>query len=441
MRKRTSGDNARDPYNARAVAASVGSSSKTGDGPAPRPRRARDARACEAGPVVAKKLIQPAVYQAAADEGSPVPMDTDAVADAPAGATALAVVAEPAPTHALEGLPFHDPAALKTQLDTYAAGRSLFIEWLFANLVAGTDYMLIHRRVGTRTNREPCPNAADAASPRCLTCKGKSTLCKPGAEKICGLLQLRPRFRRDLDTWEMLGSEMGVLAVVCELVTPSGVVVAEGRAARHRDADGGDLNKSVKMVQKSAQIDAVLRCAGLSEIFTQDLEDLPAGSNGDAAAGDDDPQTTFTLPRRASTPATPVADPSDLTEKLARSVNEAVARRAGAPPATSAEPLKPKDALSGPRVARLMALLHEAVEAADVSEDAHAEVFDRAREWLGAWVATTQGRTPLTHCSYRVYDELCAQIPVAVAQALEGGARPRPRLVRRRQYQAPRPRA
>jgi hypothetical protein len=88
-----------------------------------------------------------------------------------------------------------------------------------------------------------------------------------------------------------------------------------------------------------------------------------------------------------------------------------------------------------------MALLHEAVEGADVSEDAHAEVFDRAREWLTAWVATTQGRTPLTHCSYRVYDELCAQIPVAVEQALTGGARPRPRLVRRRQYQAPRPRA
>jgi hypothetical protein len=367
-------------------------------------------------------------------------MDTDVVADAPAGAVALALVAEPAPAHALAGLPFHDPAALKTQLDTYAAGRTLFIEWLFTNLVAGTDYMLIHRKVGSGANRAACPNAADASSPRCATCKGKSTLCKPGAEKICGLLQLRPSFRRDLDTWEMLGSEVGVLALVCELVTPSGVVVAEGRSVRHRDADNGDLNKWVKMGQKSAQIDAVLRCAGLSEIFTQDLEDLPAGSNGDAGAGDDMPEPAFTAPRRTTAPAAPAADPTDLTEKLARSVNEAVARRAGTPPAPSAEPLKPKDALSGPRVARLMALLHEAVEGADVSEDAHAEVFDRAREWLTAWVATTQGRTPLTHCGYRVYDELCAQIPVAVAQALEGGARPRPRLVRRRQYQAPRPR-
>jgi hypothetical protein len=43
----------------------------------------------------------------------------------------------------------------------------------------------------------------------------------------------------------------------------------------------GDANKAIKMAQKSAQIDAVLRCAGLSEVFTQDLEDLhPPAAQG-----------------------------------------------------------------------------------------------------------------------------------------------------------------
>jgi len=73
-----------------------------------------------------------------------------------------------------------------------------------------------------------------------------------------------------------------------------------------------------------------------------------------------------------------------------------------------------------------------------VPEDQHEAVFERARDHLRAWVATTTGRTRLAHCSYKHYDALCAQVPVAVEMALSGGgARPQPRLVRRR-YAAPR---
>jgi hypothetical protein len=84
-----------------------------------------------------------------------------------------------------------------------------------------------------------------------------------------------------------------------------------------------------------------------------------------------------------------------------------------------------------------MALLHAAVEAADVPQEAHEEIFTRALDWLAGWVATTQGRAKVTHCSYKRYDELCAQIPVAVEAALQGERRPAPRLVRRT-YAAPR---
>jgi hypothetical protein len=70
------------------------------------------------------------------------------------------------------------------------------------------------------------------------------------------------------------GIEPKAILLRCELREASGRVVAEGVGARSLAQDGGDLNKSLKMAEKSAMIDATLRMAGLSEVFTQDLEDL-----------------------------------------------------------------------------------------------------------------------------------------------------------------------
>ena len=58
---------------------------------------------------------------------------------------------------------------------------------------------------------------------------------------------------------------------------PHGEVVSEGRGAREVLKEK-DINKAIKMAQKSAQIDAVLRTGALSEAFTQDIgpeEDEP----------------------------------------------------------------------------------------------------------------------------------------------------------------------
>ena len=367
----------------------------------------------------------------------PDTMPAEAAAAAPAPAVVSDLVAE--------GLVLGNPDALAAQLEQFSKARELFVDWLFSRLVAGIDYMLIHRKVGPRNNKTPCPQAGDARGSVCPACGGKATLCKPGSEKICGLLQLRPRFRRDVESWEMLGGEAGLVTLVCELVTPAGVVVAEGRGARHRDQDMGDVNKTLKMAQKSAQTDAVLRCAGLSEIFTQDLEDMPAFLR----EADPEGPAPFEAPRRQSepVPATLPLPPLDLESKLAKSVAEAAARKtaaalpgprpAPAPAAKTGDEPPPSDALSKPRIGRLMALLHEAVEAVDVPQEMHEEVFNRALEWLAGWVATTQGRAKVTWCSYKHYDALCAQIPGAVEAAMQGERRPHPRLVRR-SYAAPR---
>jgi hypothetical protein len=63
--------------------------------------------------------------------------------------------------------------------------------------------------------------------------------------------------------------------VKCALLDASERVLAVGLGARTAAQDSGDINKAYKMAAKSAQIDATLRLAGLSEIFTQDLEDNP----------------------------------------------------------------------------------------------------------------------------------------------------------------------
>lgn len=382
----------------------------------------------------------------------------------PPADSAVAVLS-PAPDP--QTLVLNDPAALAERLRVYGESRALLVEWLLSKLVPGIDFTLIHRKIGTRGNKVECPNTGNMVDRMCPECGGKSTLCKPGSEKICGLLQLRPTFSRDVETWEMLGSEPGVLALKCELVTANGTVVAEGRGARHRDMDYGDLNKSVKMVQKSAQTDAVLRCAGLSEIFTQDLEDLPGfASNGDTEPAD------FQAPKAhgGAVPTPPVVRAPALRDQLAESVRRAVAVPAGtpvreragmirgqqAPPPVRRPPTRgpqaaapragnaPADALSPARVNRLMALIHEAVRAAEVPEGEHEGVFNNARQYLTDWVGQTQGRERLSDCSWKSYDELCAQVPAAVDAALGQEPPPEPRYPRprvvRRSYAAPQPR-
>ena len=63
-----------------------------------------------------------------------------------------------------------------------------------------------------------------------------------------------------------------MLCYVCALYTKGGEFVGEGRGAREVAKDK-DINKAIKMAQKSAQIDAILRTGSLSDYFTQDLED------------------------------------------------------------------------------------------------------------------------------------------------------------------------
>ena len=155
------------------------------------------------------------------------------------------------------GTPFDgNVAEFRGALARRGENRGALIEWVRAALVDGTDYGAIKRSNGSMT---------------------KPSLRKPGAEKICGMLGVIPTFPtlKDYEQLALQGIPIDQIILRCHLLSAAGDVLADGVGARSLKQDSGDLNKALKMACKSAHIDATLRMAGLSEIFTQDLEDMP----------------------------------------------------------------------------------------------------------------------------------------------------------------------
>jgi hypothetical protein len=97
-------------------------------------------------------------------------------------------------------------------------------------------------------------------------------------------------FVADLDSLQMYGPAVGgTFAYICYIIDGQGRTVGQGRGmAELREPQMLNANKAVKMALKRAQVDAVLRCAGLSQWFTQDLEEPPYIAPG-AAATDNAP--------------------------------------------------------------------------------------------------------------------------------------------------------
>lgn len=162
------------------------------------------------------------------------------------------------------------PSQLRRQMQRDQDIRRVITDYIKNNMIEGKDYGSI-------------------------TIKGsvsKPSLFKPGAEKFCGLFKIRPTFKKDVETIEMLGNTPGIIAYICELIDSRGEVIGEGRGTAKTDPKNGgdfDINKQVKIAEKRAQIDAVLRAGGLSDFFTQDMEDAPrsvaAGSSGGGMKG------------------------------------------------------------------------------------------------------------------------------------------------------------
>lgn len=157
-------------------------------------------------------------------------------------------------------------------LERRKQNRHLLMEWLRTALVDGVDFGRIHV-----ASKERCQFAKQGRIKECTDPYhwSKQVLYKSGAERISGMLGMTVHFPSLPDYEKAVISQTVITTILmrCELRDAQGRVVAEGVGARSLSQDYGDLNKSLKMVEKSAHIDATLRLAGLSEVFTQDIED------------------------------------------------------------------------------------------------------------------------------------------------------------------------
>lgn len=191
----------------------------------------------------------------------------------------VTVVDAPVPPRALTPVAQEDD--LEQALTRWTAQRQIVQRFLKHQLIAGTDYYQL--RIGKG--------------------ESKPSLSKAGAEKVLSWLKWSASFTPDTGTWEMLGRPTNLVCYVCQLHTRSGEVVGEGRGARSVTKENGDVNKAIKMAEKSSMVSAVLRTGALSDCFTQDLEDMPEAE--------------------AAKPATPARTPSqDLRRRIWTRVQE-----------------------------------------------------------------------------------------------------------------------
>lgn len=127
------------------------------------------------------------------------------------------------------------------------------------------------------------------------------SLAKPGAEKLAAVMQYRAAFLVDKDTMALFTNREGWVAYVCTLTDKHAEFIAEGRGADWLSRNQDDPNKTIKMAQKRAYIDAVIRATGLSDIFTQDMEpEDQADSEGHVIRVEATRESNVALP---STPA------------------------------------------------------------------------------------------------------------------------------------------
>lgn len=139
-------------------------------------------------------------------------------------------------------------------IDAFLAKRSDFIKKVNKIMVTGKDYHVI---------------------------QGRKSLAKGGAEKIASIFGWTANFQRDNDSRAMLGDQEGLVCFTCNLYKDKFDMqnyVGQGRGAATLTRNNNDPNKTLKMAQKSAFIDAVLRTSGLSDFFTQDLGPEDEGS-------------------------------------------------------------------------------------------------------------------------------------------------------------------
>lgn len=147
-------------------------------------------------------------------------------------------------------------------LAEYSERRHAFMQWLLGQMKRGIHY-------GTPPGCEPRSN------PDPLQWTHKPSLYKAGADLICDLMGVRPTYEPDDGVWRQLGSKEGQVCIKCKLLSKlTEEVVGEGGGVFEVGEKKMGPNPTLKLAEKRAKVNAVLNSWGLSDLFTQDLEEL-----------------------------------------------------------------------------------------------------------------------------------------------------------------------
>lgn len=202
------------------------------------------------------------------------------------------------------------PEVLAPRLEQYDATREVWRKWFLGHLIEGVHYGF---PPGVRVNKNVDPKKWQA----------KPSLYKAGALLLCDLLRMRATFEADEVAWQQLGSKEGTFVMKCVLVRQSDAdPLGEGRGVfEPSDNKGMNGNSRIKMAEKRALVDAVIHTVAFcSDVFTQDMEDLPDRS---APEGEYDKQ-----PRGAHKPQRG-GSTKPASEKQANFVSSLMEKEAG----------------------------------------------------------------------------------------------------------------
>lgn len=183
---------------------------------------------------------------------------------------------------------------MQTALQDYAERRGAFREWLLTQLVEGLHYGYVPgtepkfdergNMISKRWDNKTKEYKETRVAPK--SWQAKRCLYKAGAEFIIDLMGVRAKYAADVGAWQQLGGQPGNFVIKCELVSrATGEPVGEGIGARKVGTKGGDENNAVKMAQKAAMVAAVLNSYGLSDLFTQDMDEKPLHENPEQKPG------------------------------------------------------------------------------------------------------------------------------------------------------------
>lgn len=194
----------------------------------------------------------------------------------------------------VQAVPLAPVPQMTRALSEYSVRRKAFRDWLKEQMTQGVHFGVPPGcEPQTNRNGDPVDSRGNIILP--TSWQFKPSLYKAGAQLLCDLLLLKAEFSIDQETWQQVGEKAGTVCIKCILVHRGGTLfpfatpgeaVGEGRGAATVKEPRKPANVAIKMAQKCAMVDAVLNTLGISDLYTQDIEDMPPRSSAPGADED-----------------------------------------------------------------------------------------------------------------------------------------------------------